>query len=274
MAYRTGNWVEGEGLDTANARGPRPIPSVHTLVRDLLGALEHAHSRGMILRRIVPASLVVNLAGRGTVTDLRYASHTLPAIPPGEVPSGLAYMAPEVRGGHAGEPASDIFTAGAILYYAVTGHEPPLDLAGLQPPTKLRPACPKAIERVLLRALSADPEERYLTAAEMYEDFASDAGMFEAPAVSPTDTGVTRALTEDTGTWEKRLRRGRWATTTSSSAASGPAASAGCTGSATSTSSGRWRSRCCTRCSPRTPPSWSASGARRSSRRGSATRTS
>ncbi len=207
MAYRTGNWVEGEGLDTANARGPRPIPSVHTLVRDLLGALEHAHSRGMILRRIVPASLVVNLAGRGTVTDLRYASHTLPSIPPGEVPSGLAYMAPEVRAGHPGEPASDIFTAGAILYYAVTGHEPPLDLAGLQPPTQLRPACPKAIERVLLRALSADPEERYLTAAEMYEDFASDAGMFEAPAVSPSDTGVTRALTEDTLTWEKRLRR-------------------------------------------------------------------
>ncbi len=207
MAYRTGNWVEGEGLDTANTRGPRPIPSVHTLMRDLLGALEHAHSRGMIVRRIVPASLVVNLAGRGTITDLRYASHTLPAVRPGEVPSGLAYMAPEVREGQPGDPASDVFTAGALLYFAVTGHEPPLDLADLQPPTALRPACPKAIERVLRRALQADPAARYYTAAEMYEDFASDAGTFEAPAVSPTDTGVTRALTEDTGTWEKRLRR-------------------------------------------------------------------
>ena len=207
MAWRTGNWVEGEGLDTANARGPRPIPSVHALLRDLTGALEHAHGRGMTFRRIVPASLVVNLAGRGTVTDLRYASHTLPAIPPEERPSGLAYMAPEVRQGQPGEPPSDVYTVGALLYYAVTAQEPPLDPGQVQPPTVLRPACPMAIERVVLRALSADPEDRYLSAAEMYEDFASDAGTFETPVVSPTDTGVTRALTEDAGSWEKRLRR-------------------------------------------------------------------
>jgi serine/threonine-protein kinase len=207
MAYRTGNWVEGEGLDTAVSRGPRPIPTVHALVRDLLGALEHAHARGMVVRRIVPASVVVNLAGRGTITDLRYASLALPVIPRGEVPLGLEFMAPEVRQGQVGDQASDVFTAGAILYFAVTGVEPPLELAALRPPSALRPTCPQTIERVLLRALSANPGDRYLTAAEMYEDFASDAGTFETPAVSPSDTGVTRALTEDTGLWEKRLRR-------------------------------------------------------------------
>jgi serine/threonine-protein kinase len=207
MAWRTGNWVEGEGLDAANARGPRSIPSVHAMLRDLASALEHAHGRGIFFRRIVPASLVVNLAGHGTVTDLRYASYTLPAIPPGERPTGLAYMAPEVRNGEPGEPASDVFTAGAILYYAVTGHEPPLDPAALQRPTKVRPACPMAIERVVLRALSAAPEDRYQSAAEMYEDFASDAGTFESPAVTLSESGATRAIAEDPGSWEKRLRR-------------------------------------------------------------------
>ena len=207
MAYRTGNWIEGEGLDAAIARGARPLPAVHSLTRDLLGALEHAHARGIIIRRIVPASLVVNLGGRGTVTDLRFASHTLPAIPESEVPSGLAYMAPEARGRDPGEPASDIYTAGAILYFAVTGHEPPLDPGALVPPSQLRPATPKAIERVILRAMLPRPEDRYFSAAEMYEDFASDAGTFESSAVTPPEEQQNRALSEDSGTWEKRLRR-------------------------------------------------------------------
>src|SRR2546426_11504391 len=46
FAYRTANWIEGEGLAEALRRGPRPIPTAHALVRDLLGALEHAHARG------------------------------------------------------------------------------------------------------------------------------------------------------------------------------------------------------------------------------------
>jgi hypothetical protein len=62
----------------------------------------------------VPASLLLNLAGRGTVTDLRYCNWTLPVIPPGEEPSGKPFMAPEIRGGAAGDPTSDIYTAGTI----------------------------------------------------------------------------------------------------------------------------------------------------------------
>src|SRR5437870_6995735 len=45
FAYRTTNWVEGESLADALRRGPRPIPTAHTLVRDLLSAAEHAHAR-------------------------------------------------------------------------------------------------------------------------------------------------------------------------------------------------------------------------------------
>jgi hypothetical protein len=39
LAWRIGNWIEGEGLDTAVARSARPIPQVHVLARALLGAL-------------------------------------------------------------------------------------------------------------------------------------------------------------------------------------------------------------------------------------------
>ena len=205
LAYRVGNWIEGESLQEAIRRGPRPIPVVHTLARDLLGALEHAHANVIIVRRVVPASLLLSTAGRGTVTDLRFCSYTLSAIPAGTVPPEPAYMAPETRDGAIGDATSDVYTAGALLYAAITGQAPPLDPTQIRPPTELRPACPRAIERIVMRAMHSAPDDRYLTAAEMLEDFASDAGTFETPLV-PIGQGPLADL-EDNARWEKRLRR-------------------------------------------------------------------
>jgi serine/threonine protein kinase len=203
LAFRVGNWIDGEGLQQALHRGPRPIPMVHALARDILGALEHAHANGIIVRRIVPPSVLLSTAGRATVTDLRFCSYVLPAIPSGTIPTSRSYMAPEVRDGAPGDATSDVYTAGALLYIAVTGQEPPMDPRELRRPTELRPACPRAIERIILRAMQPSQDERYLTAAEMLEDFASDAGSFETPAVAMAS--VTDP--EDNARWEKRLRR-------------------------------------------------------------------
>jgi serine/threonine-protein kinase len=204
VAYRVGNWIDGEGLQEAIGRGPRPIPTVLAMARDLLSALDHVHLHGIIVRRIVPKSVLVSAGGRGTVTDLRYCSYVLPAVPAGTSISAPEFMAPEVRGGAAGDPASDVYTAGALLYFAVTGQPPPLDPRGLRRPTELRPTCPRAIERIVMRALRLAPEDRYLTAAEMLEDLASDAGSFETRAVSLGEVAVTA---EDRARFEKRLRR-------------------------------------------------------------------
>src|SRR6184192_4357778 len=129
FAYRTTNWVEGESLADALRRGPRPIPTAHALVRDLLSALEHAHARGVILRQIVPLSLMLEISGRAVITDLRYASWCLDEIPPEERAGGGGgtFIAPEVRAGEAGEPASDVYGVAAIVYYALTGQEPDAD---------------------------------------------------------------------------------------------------------------------------------------------------
>src|SRR5256886_11430522 len=48
FAYRTANWVEGESLAEALRRGPRAIPMAHALVRDLLGAAEHADRKSVV----------------------------------------------------------------------------------------------------------------------------------------------------------------------------------------------------------------------------------
>jgi serine/threonine protein kinase len=205
MAFRIGNWVEAEGLHQANTRGPRPIPLVHVLARDLLRALEHAHARGITVRRLAPNSLLVTPTGRGTITDLRFCSYTLPHIPASEQPTGAHYMAPEVRDGSLGEATADIYAAGAVLYYAITGVEPNADPDRIEPASKLRAACPQALERILTRALRAAPVGRYLSASEMLEDFASDAGAFTS--IGTLDSTPPSVADEGPRAFEKRLRQ-------------------------------------------------------------------
>jgi len=199
FAYRTANWIEGESLADALRRGPRPIPQSMSLIRDLLSALEHAHARGIIMRRIVPSTLMINSGGQGVITDLRYSNWCLPYLPamPTDDPSA-AYMAPEVRAGEAGEPASDVYSIAANIYAALTGNPPDADPARIVPPRQQRQAIPAAVERVIVRALSRVPKDRYYTATEMLEDFVTDAGTFQVLAAAPTVT--------ESG-FERRLRR-------------------------------------------------------------------
>ena len=206
LAYRIGNWIEGEGLHEAVARGPRPIPDVHNLARFLLNGLEHAHARGIVVRRLVPPGLLLSPGGRGTLTDLRFCSHTLSAIPPGEQPGGIQFMAPEVRDGQPGDSSSDVYGAAAVLYYAITGVEPAVNPGDIVPATQLRAACPHALERVLMRALREIPGKRYLTATEMLEDFASDAGD-HSTAMLLEETAAPVTSSDSARQWEKRLRR-------------------------------------------------------------------
>jgi serine/threonine protein kinase len=196
FAYRTANWIDGESLADAVRRGPRPFPTAHVLVRDLLGALEHAHARGVIMRRIVPISLMVEISGRAVITDLRYANWCLAHVPSDDRGVDGSFVAPELRGGALGEPASDVYAVGAIVYYALTAQEPDPDPAKVVPPRHLRPSVPAALERVLLRALQAQPGDRYFTATEMLEDFVSDAGEFQEPAAAPQvmEAGFERRL--------------------------------------------------------------------------------
>ena len=199
FAYRTANWIEGESLADALRRGARPIPQTMSMIRDLLSGLEHAHARGIIMRRVVPSTLMLNTSGAGVITDLRYSNWCLPylePLPPDD-PSA-AFMAPEVRAGEAGEPASDVFSVAANIYAALTGNPPDPDPARLVPPRQHRHAIPAAVERVIIRALARVPKDRYYTATEMLEDFVSDAGTFQVPAAAP-------AMTESG--FERRLRR-------------------------------------------------------------------
>lgn len=204
-AYRTAKWIEGESLSEIMERGPRSVPQVLQMARDLISALEYCHAQSIVVRRITPDSLMLDVSGRTIVTDLRWANRCLDLAVPDADPRALAYMAPETRDGGAGEPTADLYTAAALLYCAVTAADPDTDPTAIRPPRELRPACPQALERVILRALQETPADRYLTAQEMGNDLVSDLGSFDfesrvPPAVHADDDDDPRA-------WEKRLRR-------------------------------------------------------------------
>ena len=196
FAYRTTNWIEGESLAESMRRGQRPIPTALSVLRDLLGALEYAHARGVITRRIQPSTLMLDLSGRAVITDLRYSNWCQSHVPPEDVATDSPFVAPEVRSGGPGDPAADVYISGALLYYALTGTEPAADPKAIVPPRQIRPAVPVAVERVILRALAARPGDRYFTATEMLEDFATDAGSFQQPAATPqqAESGFERQL--------------------------------------------------------------------------------
>jgi serine/threonine protein kinase len=200
LAWRSGNWIEGESLQEACGRGPRPLPSVLGIARDLLDGLEHAHVRGVVVRRILPTTLMLDVSGRAVITDLRYARSVLPAVAIPDSPTNFPFLAPEVRLGEPGDPGADVYTAGAVLYYAVTGVPPG---EPIRPPREIRPTCPVAVERVLLRALSAKTAERYLTAGEMLADLAVDVGDFAGTDAGPPPS----QMLPGSPLWERRLRR-------------------------------------------------------------------
>lgn len=203
-AYRVSKWIDGEAILDAVHRSPRPVPTVLQLARDLTTFLEYLHTQRIVIRQLAPATIIVETTERNYVTDLRYANICLEVGRPAQDADALPFLAPEIRDGGTPEPWSDIYSAGALLYFAVTGHVPPLEPEAVRPPRTLRPTCPQALERIILRALHRDPDDRYMTAAEMADDLASDLGEFDVPiSVAPPLGGVT----EDAHAWEKRLRR-------------------------------------------------------------------
>ena len=199
LAYRVGNWIDGESLAAAATRGPRPIPLVLSLSRDLLYALDHAHVRGVVMRRVRPTTLMMDTSSRAIVTDLRYANRVLDSVPKDQRADDDPFLAPEVRDGSPGDPGADIWTAGAVFYYALTGQAPAANVRAVR---ELRPSCPPIIEQWVMRALERRPRERYPTAAEMLAELAG----FTDPFTEPGSAGPAVIL-PDSPQWERRLRR-------------------------------------------------------------------
>jgi hypothetical protein len=170
------------------------------IIREVCQALDYAHSKGVIHRDVKPSNVVLDKSGRAYLTD--FGLSLLAEIGTrGEVFGTPHYMAPEQVVSSAGVvPQSDLYSIGVMLFEMFTGRLPfeaaeMMDVAMLhlhQPPPaprSLRPEINPELERVILRALSKKPEDRYPTGAALVK--ALERALHVAPAsiMRPPVTG-------------------------------------------------------------------------------------
>jgi len=143
-------------------------------------AVDYAHRWGMVHRDLKPANIMFTAEGQPILTDFGVARivGAKRFTVTGAVSGTPAYMSPEQGQGERGDERSDIYSLGVILYEMVTGRVPydadtPLAIImkhindPLPLPRQVHPQLPESVERVILKALSKNPDDRYQTAGEM-----------------------------------------------------------------------------------------------------------
>ena len=152
-------------------------------ITQILRALGHAHSRGIVHRDIKPQNILVLRDGSVKVTDFgiaRLASAAQSTLTQ-EALGSVHYISPEQAKGSQVDGRSDLYSAGVVLYEMLTGRLP---FEGETPvfvaiqhinsipiaPRELNPDIPPKLEAIVLKAMAPNPDQRYANAEEMLAD--------------------------------------------------------------------------------------------------------
>src|SRR3972149_4827408 len=197
ITYIAMRYVDAGTLKQRIAKGPLPLDEIARIIGQVGSALDYAHRIGIIHRDVKPANVLIDEQGDTYLTDfglarMMEASDQLTASGVGV--GTPTYMSPEQGQGNKVDHRSDIYSLGVVLFEMVTGHVPyeaetpmavmlkhitdPLPL-----PRLVNPNVPEAVERVILKALAKDPNDRYQAAGEMAQartTAARQAGLAEA----------------------------------------------------------------------------------------------
>jgi eukaryotic-like serine/threonine-protein kinase len=120
-------YVEGPSLgELVRSRGPVDDVTAAQVWRGLAGALDAAHTRGVMHRDVKPGNVVVDRAGLAHLIDFGIARRTGDSTMTmaGFVLGTPDFLAPEVACGERATPASDSWQLAATISYALTGHPP------------------------------------------------------------------------------------------------------------------------------------------------------
>ncbi len=194
-------------LNAFRTRGERmPLGELTRILNDVLAGLTYAHSEGVIHRDLKPANILLTRRGQAVLTDFGIAQilggtqYTVS----GALMGTLNYMAPEQGRDGKCDVRSDIYSLGIAYYEMLTGSVPfdadtPLAILmkhlndPLPLPRTLEPSIPEAFERVALKALAKNPDERYQSAAEM--SAAINAAAHETGIQVPEATTLPQTMT-------------------------------------------------------------------------------
>ena len=183
LPYLVMRYVDGGTLREYAARGVLPIDQSLRLCAEIAEALAYGHSRGIIHRDVKPANVLVDHEGAALLADFGIATMVAPTVAQTEsVALGTPYyMAPEQVSDKPVDGRTDIYALGVVLYELLTGRRPyegetPLVVAlkhvtdPFPLPRQVNPALPEAAERIIVKAMARDPNDRYQNASDLALD--------------------------------------------------------------------------------------------------------
>ncbi|EIC06596.1 Serine/threonine protein kinase-related protein [Microbacterium laevaniformans OR221] len=207
--------LEGPTLrEWVAATGRLGVVDAAAVAEGMLAALGHAHAAGIVHRDISPQNVILHgvadcgaglalTADMVRVVDFGLADVTGRATLAVDVPltggvrsvvGNAAYMSPEQAQGRAVRAVSDLYQAGAVLYYCLTGRAPfprASDAHMVQAHVTAPPPVPSAVspgarlwDRIVTRAMAKTPAHRYRDAAEFARAVRAAVAVLE-PRVAP-----------------------------------------------------------------------------------------
>ena len=194
------NYLVMEYIDGKPLSGPLPLSEALVLSVQIADALDAAHTKGIVHRDLKPANILLTKSGV-KLLDFGLAKQEHPASSPGDltltraitgagmIVGTLNYMSPEQAEAKEADHRSDIFSFGCVLYELITGKKafdggsPASVIASIltadpAPLASAQPLAPQALERVIRRCLTKDPEQRWQSVRDLREElkWISEAG--------------------------------------------------------------------------------------------------
>ena len=180
-------YVEGETLsEKLRQQGPLSVQQVIDLAVQIAGALNEAHTKGVVHRDLKPSNVMVNARGQAKILDFglaKYAGPDLhrsaPRTEPGIILGSIQYMSPEQALGRSMDRRTDFFSLGILLYELLTGKLPfrgetPMEtlskILSEQPEPFEEVPVPLGVQRVIGKLLEKEPDRRYQSAQELLTD--------------------------------------------------------------------------------------------------------
>ena len=180
-------YVEGRDLKERLQRGRLDAGEAIGIVAQVASALDAAHARGLVHRDVKPSNVLLDEGARPDGSDHAYladfgltrqVSEETEMGDDGHFMGTIDYVAPEHIAGEEADGRADIYSLGCLLYECLVGHPPfrrDSDIAvvfahlEVEPPAPSaeRPELPAALDAVIARALSKEPEQRHSSCREL-----------------------------------------------------------------------------------------------------------